>query len=72
MSKLNFYTVWRGRQTGVFSSYTQCERSVLGFKGALFQGFTTAEQARHAYKLGYEGYMNYLKDQEDQFQDPLW
>jgi ribonuclease HI len=39
------YAVRRGRQTGVFDSWTACEPLVSGFPGARFKSFTTREQA---------------------------
>lgn len=43
MSK--FYAVKNGRRTGIFSSWSECEEQVKGFKGALYKGFTTKQEA---------------------------
>ena len=45
------YAVRRGRQTGVFDSWTACEPLVSGFPGARFESFTTWEQVE-AFILG--------------------
>ena len=45
------YAVRRGRQTGVFDSWTACEPLVSGFPGARFESFTTWEQVE-AFVLG--------------------
>lgn len=39
------YAVRRGRKTGIFFSWDECRASVLGFSGADFKGFKTAEEA---------------------------
>lgn len=52
MAKNNFYTVWCGRQVGVFASWAECCRQVEGFPGAKFKGFPTRESAESAFKSG--------------------
>jgi ribonuclease HI len=72
MLKKQFYTVWKGRETGVFSTYSECHRSVSGFKGAVFKGFVTVEQAQQAFDLGYEGFLKFEQEQKGEFLEPLW
>jgi ribonuclease HI len=46
--KAKFYVVWKGRKTGVFSSWEACAAQVQGFAGARYKSFTSrlaAEQA---------------------------
>jgi ribonuclease HI len=46
--KPKFYVVWKGRRTGVYSSWKACEAQVLGYPGAQYKSFgsrTAAEQA---------------------------
>ncbi|MGZ6346675.1 MAG: ribonuclease H1 domain-containing protein [Anaerolineales bacterium] len=46
--KPKFYVVWKGRNTGVFSSWKACAAQVQGFPGARYKSFgsrTAAEQA---------------------------
>lgn len=45
MSK--FYAVKKGRKTGIFFSWAECEEQVKGFKGALYKSFSTMEQAEN-------------------------
>jgi ribonuclease HI len=48
--KPKFYVVWKGRRTGVFTSWKECAAQVQGFTGARFKSFPTrlaAEQALH-------------------------
>lgn len=55
MSKTNkkYYVVWRGRETGIFTSWDACLRSVKDFQGALFRGYPTWEEAHAAHLNGY-------------------
>ncbi len=46
-----FYAVKKGRQTGIFLTWSECEQQVKGFKGALYKSFLTKEEAQ-----------NYLED----------
>lgn len=49
MAKKKYYVVWNGLQTGVFDSWSACERQVKGVEGALFKSFNTREEAERAY-----------------------
>lgn len=48
MSK--YYAVKKGRQTGIFSSWSECELQVKGFKGALYKSFTSMTEAQEYLK----------------------
>jgi ribonuclease HI len=50
--KNNFYTVWSGRQVGVFASWDECRQQVEGFPGAKYKGFPTRESAESAFTSG--------------------
>ncbi len=52
-AKNNFYVVWKGRETGIFSSWDDCKRQVIGFEGAQYKGFPTEAAAREASKKNY-------------------
>lgn len=56
MAKNKFYVVWQGRKTGVFDDWDLCKEQIEGFQGALYKGFTNAEQARSAFSMGYQAY----------------
>ena len=48
--KPKFYVVWKGRKTGIFSSWADCAAQVQGFAGARYKSFAShlaAEQAFH-------------------------
>ena len=42
----NFYKVWVGRKTGIFSSWSYCLASVAGYPGAKFKGFYSLKRAQ--------------------------
>ena len=56
MPKPKFYVVWKGRKTGIFPSWEECEQQVKGFAGAEFKAFGSREQAETAFKLQYNAY----------------
>ena len=45
MPKRKYYVVWKGRKTGVFTSWAECEEQVKGFAGAEYKAFSTREEA---------------------------
>jgi ribonuclease HI len=54
--KAKFYVVWKGRETGIYDSWTACEAQVKGI-GALYKGFPTRELAEQAFAQGPEQYL---------------
>ncbi len=48
MAKAKYYAVIKGRQTGIFTSWSQCEKQVKGFSGAIYKSFNTREEAEAA------------------------
>ena len=52
-TKVNFYVVWQGRETGVFESWAACEQQVKGV-AAQYKGFATREEAEKAFSEGAE------------------
>ncbi|MBR4837191.1 MAG: ribonuclease H family protein [Bacteroidales bacterium] len=63
MAKNKFYTVWSGRQIGVFASWDECRMQVEGFPGAKFKGFPTREAAESAFKNGPDSVESDVKTQ---------
>lgn len=43
--KEHFYAVAKGRKTGVFKSWNECNKSVNKYRGAIFKKFYTEEEA---------------------------
>ena len=56
MPKQKFYVVWKGRKTGIFTSWAECEKQVKGFVSAEFKAFGTLKEAESAYRSSYETY----------------
>ena len=42
---MTWYVVYRGHQTGVFSSWEACHTQVSGFKGACYKGYKSKDDA---------------------------
>jgi viroplasmin and RNaseH domain-containing protein len=43
--KKHFYVVKNGRKTGIFKTWDECKAQVIGFKGAVYKGFVTEQEA---------------------------
>ena len=56
MASCKSYVVWKGRKTGVFDSWAQCEIQVKGYVGAEYKAFGSRAEAEAAFKAGYEAY----------------
>jgi ribonuclease HI len=56
MPKQKYYVVWKGRKTGIFTSWAECEKQVKGFVGAEYKAFGTLKEAESAYQSRYEAY----------------
>ena len=57
MAKQKFYVVWNGAEDGVYTSWEECQKAVIGFSGAKFKSFKTEREAEEAFEMGYERYM---------------
>ena len=56
MDKQKFYVVWKGKKTGVFTSWRDCSEQVKGFSGAEYKAFPNREAAEEAFQKTYEEY----------------
>lgn len=56
MPRQKYYVVWKGRRTGIFTSWAECEKQVKGFTGAEYKAFGTLKEAESALGSGYEAY----------------
>lgn len=54
MAERKYYVVWKGRRTGVFNTWAECEAQVKGYAGAQFKGFSSRREAEHALAQGSE------------------
>jgi len=56
MSKQKYYVVWKGRKTGIFTSWAECEPLVKGFVGAEFKSFGSRTEAEAAFQSVYAAF----------------
>lgn len=56
MARQKFYVVWKGRKTGIFTSWAECEQQVKGFVAAEYKSFGSREEAEKAFKSKYAAY----------------
>ena len=57
MAKKNkYYVVWKGKKTGVFTSWDACKKQVAGFEGAQYKAFAEKAEAEKAFKKSYNDY----------------
>ncbi|RJP51211.1 MAG: ribonuclease H [Anaerolineaceae bacterium] len=56
MAKHKYYVVWKGRRTGVFTTWAECERQVKAFVGAQYKAFESEVEAEAAYLANYDDY----------------
>ena len=45
MTKKKFYAVKQGRKTGMFLTWDDCKKQVMGYPGAIYKSFGTREEA---------------------------
>lgn len=57
MARQKYYVVWKGRRTGIFTSWAECEKQVKGVVGAQFKAFESEAEADAAYLAKYEDYI---------------
>jgi ribonuclease HI len=56
MPKLKYYVVWKGRKTGIFTSWAECEKQVKGVVDAQFKAFESEVEAEAAFLGRYDDY----------------
>ena len=56
MAKQKYYVVWKGRKTGIFTSWAECETQVKGFPAAEYKAFDSLPEAEAAYRSQYEAF----------------
>lgn len=57
MARQKYYVVWKGRKTGIFATWAECDKQVKGFVGAQFKAFESEAEADAAYLARYEDYL---------------
>lgn len=56
MAKSKFYVVWKGRKTGIFTSWNVCKQQIDGFEGAQYKSFSDLDEAEKASQGNYNDY----------------
>jgi len=49
MAKQKFYVIWKGHQTGIFTTWAACEKNIKGYEFALYKSFEDLETAKKAF-----------------------
>ena len=52
--KPKYYVVWRGRKTGIFTSWEECSAQVSGYPKAKYKAFPSKAAAEKAFRSPYE------------------
>ncbi len=77
MAKNKYYVVWFGRNIGIYSDWESCKEQIAGFQGALYKGFSDAEEAKKAFKMGHQAYKQTIRaafpqtKQQDSTEEPI-
>ena len=53
-SKKKFYVVWRGFNPGIYNSWEECKKQVVGFEGAQYKSFKDKAEAERALEKSYQ------------------
>lgn len=68
MAKQKYYVVWSGRKPGIYLSWDECKRQVIGYKGARYKAFPSEAEAKEAFKTG-KGEINHTETSSNQAED---
>lgn len=52
MAKQKFYVVWKGKETGIFYTWAECETRIKGFEGARYKSYENEQEAVNALASG--------------------
>lgn len=69
--KPKFYVVWRGRQTGVFTTWAACQAQIQGYRGAEYKSFSSRALAEEAFSGHYDDYVGSGSSQPKKKDKPL-
>jgi ribonuclease HI len=57
MAGKKHYVVWKGKKTGIFDNWKECEAQIRGVEGAVYKSFPGLEEARRAFAGRWEDYI---------------
>lgn len=49
-----YYVVWKGRKTGIFSTWDECKEQIYEFEGAQYKSYKTQNEAEIAFQKPYK------------------
>ena len=49
MKKRKYYVVWKGRKTGIFTTWNECKKQIDHFSDAKYKSFKTKQEAEEAF-----------------------
>ncbi len=58
-TKSKFYTVWVGKNPGVYATWQECLEQISGYNGAKYKAFPTKQEATVALTVGPQEYIQY-------------
>ena len=61
MAGKKWYVVWKGKEPGVYKTWSECKQQVEGFEGARYKSFETQIQAIEAYRTDPKNYIGNKK-----------
>jgi len=53
-AKQKYYVVWQGLKPGIYESWDECKKQVIGYEGAKYKSFTSKQEAEEAFEQSYE------------------
>ncbi|MFZ2464463.1 MAG: ribonuclease H family protein [Caldibacillus thermoamylovorans] len=56
MATKKYYVVWKGTNTGIFTSWDDCKQNVQGVPGAKYKSFPSLKEAEIAFQSGWQAY----------------
>ena len=59
MGAKKYYVIWKGKETGIFSSWDKIKKLVQGVEGAKYKSFGSKAEANIAIKKKYSDYQGY-------------
>lgn len=56
-----FYVVWEGVEPGIYSTWQDCKLKIQNYSNAKYKSFSTLDEAKDAYNMGFYGYQKHKK-----------
>ncbi len=65
MKSQKYYVVWKGRKTGIFTTWKECEKQIYKFRGAEYKSFKTRKEAQEAFESEKQFSLSNVKQNKD-------